>query len=104
MRQAAVARARVVAKVRLSAQRSADRSVRRLIPRRHRTAPAYAGLPGHVPAPRRRGNALERTLRLALPRCPPRGRTRKAPAPLRSARAIASSRPYTPSRGLRRSL
>src|SRR2546430_12606214 len=33
-----------------------------------------------------------------LPSLPPRGHTRKAPAPLRSARAAASSRPYTPSR------
>ena len=32
-----------------------------------------AGLPGHVPAPRRLGNALERTLRLASPHRPPRG-------------------------------
>src|SRR2546426_12789744 len=35
---------------------------------------------------------------------PPRGAQRQAPAPLRSARVIAFSRPHTPSRGLCRSL
>src|SRR5262245_23195630 len=35
--------------------------------------PATAELPGHVLAPRRLGNALEQTLRLALPIRPPRG-------------------------------
>ena len=50
-------------------------------------------------APRRRGNALEQMLRLAFTDPPPRGRTRKAPAPLRSARATASCHPPSPSRG-----
>jgi hypothetical protein len=66
------AHARVVAKVCLSAQRSADRSVQ---PRSHghgaaALPPPCAGLPGDVLAPHRLGNALERTLRLASPRCP----------------------------------
>src|SRR6266446_9096437 len=38
-----------------------------------RLPPPRAGLPGHVPAPHRLGNALERTLRLASPPCPPGG-------------------------------
>ena len=69
------ARTRTVGKVGQSAQPPADRSVQ---PRsRGRCAaglpPRTAGLPGHVPAPHRLGNALEPLLRLASPRCPPRG-------------------------------
>jgi hypothetical protein len=61
------AHAQAVSKVRLSAQRSADRSGQ---PRsKGRCAaglpPPCAGRPGDVLAPRRLGNALERTLRLA---------------------------------------
>jgi hypothetical protein len=66
------ARARVVTKVHLSAQPPADRSVRRLIPRRRWTAPADRWAARRLlPAPRRLGNALEQTLRLASPRRPP---------------------------------
>jgi hypothetical protein len=61
--------------------------------------PRPAGLPGDVPAPRRLGNALVQPLRLASPICPPRGSIRKAPAPLRFARATDSAHPHTPSRG-----
>ena len=101
VRQAALARARAVTAVRLSAQRSADRSVQPRSKRRCAAGlpPPCAGLPGDVLAPHRLGNALEQTLRLASPHRPPRGSRRKAPAPLRSARATGSSRPYTPSRG-----
>jgi len=35
--------------------------------------PRAAGLSGDIPAPRRLGNALEWTLRLVSPRCPPGG-------------------------------
>jgi hypothetical protein len=61
--------------------------------------PRTAGLSGDVPAPRRRGNALEQPLRLASP-IHPLGAQRSAPAPLRSARATGSCHPATPSRGL----
>jgi hypothetical protein len=96
------AHARVVTKVCLSAQRSADRSVQ---PRSHGHCaaglpPPCAGLPGDVLAPHRLGNALEQTLRLASSIRPPGGSIRKAPAPLHSARAIDSCHPATPSRGL----
>ena len=69
------AHARVVTKVCLSAQRSADRSVQ---PRSHGHCaaglpPHCAGLPGDVLAPHRRGNALDQALRLASPHRPPRG-------------------------------
>ena len=65
---AAVARARAVDKVRLSAQPPADRSVQRLRPRRHWTAPAPRWAARHrFLSPRGFGNALERTLRLASP-------------------------------------
>jgi hypothetical protein len=71
----AVAHARMDESVRQSAQRSADRSVQ---PRSHGRGaaglpPPCTGLPGDVLAPHRLGNALEPTLRLASPRCPPRG-------------------------------
>jgi hypothetical protein len=67
------AHARVVEKVCLSAQPPADRSVQRLMQRRHWTAPAHRWAARRHSCPRRRGNALEWTLRLASPRCPPRG-------------------------------
>jgi hypothetical protein len=71
---AAVARARAVTAVRLSAQPPADRSGRRLIPRRRRTAPANRWAARRLlPAPRRLGNALEPLLRLTSPSHPPRG-------------------------------
>jgi len=63
-----------------------------------------AGLPGDVPAPRRLGNALEQLLRLASPRCPPRGahgrHRRRCALPV----PLVSLAPNTPSRGLCRSL
>ena len=93
------ARARVVETVCRSAQPPADRSVQRLMQRRRWTAPAACWAARRRLAPRRLGNALKWTLRLASPHRPPRGSRRKAPAPLRSARATGSSRPYTPSRG-----
>jgi hypothetical protein len=103
-RRANRARARAVATVGLSAQLPADRSVQRLIRRRHRTAPA-----GRWAARRRSGppSARQRARTDAapcLPSPPPRGHTRKAPAPLRSARATGSARPHTPSWGLCQSL
>ena len=63
------AHARVVTKVCLSAQRSADRSGQR---RSHGHCaaglpPPCAGLPGDVLAPHRLGNALDQALRLASP-------------------------------------
>jgi hypothetical protein len=64
------------------------------------TAPPRTELSGDIPAPRRLGNALTRTLRLASPIHPPRGSRRKAPAPLRSARAAGFAHPHTPFRGL----
>jgi hypothetical protein len=67
------AHARVVTKVRQSAQPPADRSVQRLIRRRRWTAPAHSWAARPYLAPRRLDNALERTLRLASPRCPPGG-------------------------------
>ena len=67
------ARARTVATVGQSAQRSADRSVRRLIPRRRRTAPASRWAARPRPSPRRLGNALEQLLRLAAPHRLPGG-------------------------------
>src|SRR5215467_8293668 len=72
--------------------------------RRPRTGPCggysvATGLPGDVLPPRRLGNALEQRLRLAFTDPPP-GAPWEAPAPLRVARATASSLPYTPSRGL----
>ena len=59
-------------------------------------SPLPAGLPGDILAPHRLGNALEPTLRLASPPCPP-GARQKAPAPLRSARATGSCHPPSPS-------
>jgi len=67
------ARARTVATVGQSAQRSADRSVRRLIPRRRRTAPASRWAARPRPSPRRLGKALEQLLRLASPHRLPGG-------------------------------
>jgi hypothetical protein len=69
------AHARVVTKVWLSAQRSADRSVQ---PCSHGHCaaglpPPCAGLPGDVLAPHRLGNALDQALRLASPHRSPRG-------------------------------
>jgi hypothetical protein len=69
------AHARVVTKVYLSAQRSADRSVQR---RSHGHCaaglpPPCAGLPGDVLAVHRLGNALDQALRLAAPHRSPRG-------------------------------
>ena len=61
------ARARVVEKVRLSAQPPADRSVQRLRRRRRCTDPAPCWAARRRSGPRRLGNALERTLRLASP-------------------------------------
>ncbi len=99
------ARACVVEKVCLSAQPPADRSVQRLIRRRRWTAPATCwAARRRLPAPRRLGNALERTLRLPSPLRPPKGAQRLAPAPLRSARARLPLAPNTPARGLCRSL
>jgi hypothetical protein len=69
------AHARVVTKVWLSAQRSADRSVQRRL-YGHCAAglpPPCAGLPGDVLALHRLGNALDQALRLASPHRPPRG-------------------------------
>ena len=94
------ARARVVETVRLSAQPPADRSVQRLIRRRRWTAPAHGWAARRRSCPRRLGNALEQTLRLASPIRPP-GAQRKAPAPLRSARATDSAHPHTPPGALR---
>ena len=83
-----------------SAQRSADRSVRRLIPRRHRTAPALRWAARHCAGPPGECTRARTDAAPVPPPPPPRGRTRKAPAPLRSARAAASSPPYIPPRGL----
>ncbi len=96
-----MARARAVDEVCLSAQPPADRSVQQQIPRRRWTTPAgrWAARP-LLPAPRRLGNALEQTLRLASPLRPPRGKKEGTGF----ARAMRSSRPLTPSRGLCRSL
>ena len=91
--------ARVVTSGYQSAQPPADRSVQRLIRRRRCTAPADRCGARPRSAPRRRGNALERTLRLASPRRPPRGSRRKAPAPLRCARAAGSCHPPSPLSG-----
>jgi hypothetical protein len=92
--------ARAVTAVRLSAQPPADRSVQRLRRRRRWTDPAacWAARPRSCPP-----SARQRARTVAAPcltSLPPRGLSRTAPALLRSARATASSRPYTPSRGL----
>jgi hypothetical protein len=81
----------------LSAQRSADRSVRRLIPRRRRTAPAshWAARPHSCPPGRDKSTPLD-AAPLSLPP-PPRGHKRKAPALLRSARATYACHPPSPS-------
>jgi hypothetical protein len=86
------ARARVVKPVHLSAQPLADRSVQWLIPRCRWTTPADCWATRRYSSPHRLGNALEPTLRLASPPCP-LGARRKAPAPLRSARATGSCHP-----------
>lgn len=95
-RPRALARARLVAAVRLSAQPSADRSVQRLIRRRRWTAPALrwaARPPAGPPAVR---------LRVPTPRhaqasgSAPQG---AAAAGTGCARATDSSHPHTPSRG-----
>jgi len=92
-------RARVVEHVCLSAQPPADRSVQRLMQRRRCTAPAHGWVARRCSGPPGGAKALQRTLRLCPPPPPPRGRTRKAPAPLRSARAATFSPPYTPQGG-----
>jgi len=92
-------RARVVEHVCLSAQPPADRSVQRLMQRRRCTAPAHGWVARRCSGPPGGAKALQRTLRLCPPPPPPRGRTRKAPAPLRSARAAGSYHPPSPSGG-----
>jgi hypothetical protein len=94
------ARARVVIKVCLSAQRSADRSVRRLQQRHRRTAPAshWAARHGSCPPSARQRARTDATP--CLTSSPPEGLQRQAPAPRRSARAMNASRPLTPARGL----
>jgi hypothetical protein len=83
-----------------SAQRSADRSVQRLKPRCRWTAPASGCTDRRCSGP---PSARQRARTDAAP-ClldpPPRGRIRKAPAPLRSARAAGVAHPQTLSRGL----
>ncbi len=90
------ARARVVIKVGLSAQPPADRSVQRLIPRRRWTAPAsrWAARPCSGPPSVRQRARTDAAPCLTTP--PPKGHSRKAPAPLRSARAADSCRPQPP--------
>jgi hypothetical protein len=79
-RRATRARARAVATVGQSAQRSADRSVQRLIPRRRWTAPADRWAARRLLlAPRRRGNALERPLLPATPQPPLGGSADRLP-------------------------
>ena len=64
--------------------------------------PRTAGLPGDILASHRLGNALEPTLRLASPPCPP-GARRKAPAPLRSAPGpLVPVTPHPPHEGIPR--
>jgi hypothetical protein len=76
--------------VSLSAQQSADRSVRRLRRRRRRTAPAscWAARRCSGPPSARQRARTDATPCLTSP--PPEGAQRSAPAPLRSARAAAS--------------
>jgi hypothetical protein len=96
----AVTRAHVVTAVGLSAQPPADRSVQRLRQCCRWTAPADCW------ATRRRSgppSARQRARTDAAPcltSSPPKGQRRKAPAPLRSARATGSCHPPSPSRGL----
>jgi hypothetical protein len=59
------ARARTDGSVGLSTQRLTDRSVQRLIPRRHWTAPAHGWAARPRSCPHRLGNALEQVRRLA---------------------------------------
>jgi hypothetical protein len=90
------ARARAGIKVCLSAQRSADRSVRRLQQRHRRTAPASHWAARHCSGP---PSARQRARTAAAPcltSSPPEGLPRQAPAPRRSARAMDASRPLTP--------
>jgi hypothetical protein len=93
------ARARTVTKVRLSAQPPANRSVPRLRPQRRWTTPAQGW------ATRRRScppSVRQRAPTAAAPcptSSPPEGFTRKAPAPLRCARATRSCHSPSPSRG-----
>src|SRR5262249_52782414 len=65
------ARARTDGSVCLSTQPPTDRSMQRLRRRRRCTAPALHRAARRRSGPRRRGKALERTLRLALPTPPP---------------------------------
>ena len=85
-----------IAAVHLSAQRSADRSVRRLMKRRRRTAPAsrWAARPHSGPPGRGKSTPVD-AVPLPLPP-PPLGAQWKAPAPLRSARATHSCHPPIP--------
>ena len=85
-----------------SAQRSADRSVQpRKRTRRGCTAPTLRWAARRCSGPRRLGNArTDAAPSLAAPE----GRKKKAPAPLRSARATGFLPPLLPVRGLRQSL
>ena len=93
MQRAAAARARMVNKVRLSAQPPADRSVQPLIRRHGWTAPAHGWAARHCSGHPGEGTRARTDAAPVPPPPPPRGRTRKAPAPLRFARATASSLP-----------
>jgi len=95
------ARARTVATVGQSAPRSADRSVRRLIPPSPPDCPRLTlGCQATSQPPSARQGA--RTVAApCLTSSPPRGHTWKAPASLRSARAAAFCRPQSPPGALR---
>ena len=83
-----------------SAPPSTDRSVQRLIPRCRWTAPASRWAARHCSGPPGEGTRAQTDAAPVPPPPPPRGLTRKAPAPLRFARAISSCHPFSPSRGL----
>ena len=91
--------AQAVAKVHLSAQPPADRSVQPLIQRHCWTAPASCWAARHCSGPPGEGTRARTDAAPVPPPPPPRGHTRKAPAPLRSARATASSPPHPPRGG-----
>ena len=90
----------MVGKVHLSAQPPADRSVRRLIRRRRRTAPVDRWAARHCSGPPGERTRARTDAAPVRSPPPPRGLTRKAPAALRFARAISSCHPSSPSRGL----
>jgi hypothetical protein len=99
------ARARSVVTACLSAQPPADRSVQRLRPRCRCTAPAHGWAARRRFGPPAARQHARSDAAPCLTSSPPRGLTRKAPAPLRSARAMTSCHPPSPlMRRLRQSL